>query len=102
LKLQLGQRLGKSIGELIMSGNKPNIKTPLQDLISNEVVVNFNVLHTTMEHRIRREVLGTHVVTPQACAARRRYMQFSKKGLNPNELGYCIGHGLVLGLGARA
>jgi hypothetical protein len=80
LKLQLGQRFGESISELIMSGNKANIRAPLHELISNEVVVNFNVLHATMKRRIRGEVLGAHVVTPHKhalpgediCSSRRR------------------------------
>jgi hypothetical protein len=45
----LRKSFGEAISNLVMSRDEPNIKTLFHDLIPNEMIINFNMLHVSME-----------------------------------------------------
>jgi hypothetical protein len=48
----LRKSFGETISNLVMSRDEPNIKTSFHDLILNEMIINFNMLHASMEDEI--------------------------------------------------
>jgi hypothetical protein len=48
----LRKSFGEAISNLVMSRDEPNIKASFHDLIPNEMIINFNMLHASMEDGI--------------------------------------------------
>jgi hypothetical protein len=63
-ELMLRKIFGEAISNLVMSRDEPNIMTSFHDLIPNEMIINFNMLHASMEDRIGCRIFGTHIVAP--------------------------------------
>jgi hypothetical protein len=60
----LGKSFGEFISDLVASKDEPNIKQSFYDLISNKMVINLNMLYSSMKNWIGCKVLSTHIVTP--------------------------------------
>jgi hypothetical protein len=52
LELGLPQRLGENIGQLISSGNVAGLDAPVLQAISDEVVLDVDVLTSLMKDRV--------------------------------------------------
>jgi hypothetical protein len=60
----LRKSFGEAISNLVMSRDEPNIKTSFHDLIPNEMIINFNMLHASIEDGIGCKLFGTHIIAP--------------------------------------
>jgi hypothetical protein len=67
----------------------------------NKVIINFDILHTTMKNWIDCKIGGTDVVTPQIGRPMLRNPKLMKKNLKPNYLSCSISNFLVFGLRTR-
>ena len=60
-----GKAFSEHISELIINSNVFHLKIPSKNLISNEMIINFNVLCSGMKHRIGSNGQGRIIVTPK-------------------------------------
>jgi hypothetical protein len=60
----LRKSFGEAINNLVMSRDEPNMKTSFHDLILNEMIINFNMLHASMEDGTGCKIFSTHIVAP--------------------------------------
>jgi hypothetical protein len=95
---ELCHRFGKRVSYLIARRNEPDVKCSLCHLLSDEMEVNFYVLRPRMEDRVRSEIGGSEVITPQHRWSRLWNSEFSKKVLNPHGLCSTIRECLIFGL----
>ena len=55
--------LGADVGEVVVRGNLPGLHVAAQNLLTNEIVAQLNVLHASMKHRITNKMHGARIVT---------------------------------------
>ena len=90
-------RLCQQISKLIITRYKPNIECFTGYHITHEVKVNFNVLSSSMENRVRRQVNGANVITPQDGRFRQNQAEFLEERLKPLKISCSVSKSLVLG-----
>ena len=100
-KTRRGQRLSKSIYNLVLAGDKFNMERTKSNFITDEVKINFDVLGLCVKNWIHREVSSTNVITPKCWWIRKINLKFLEKRLQPSQLNGSIGKGTVLGLNTR-
>ena len=54
-----------------------------ENLLTNKMLVNLNVLGTGMKHRISGNGQGTNIITPEKRRMRKKKTKTTKKHLNP-------------------
>jgi hypothetical protein len=67
--------LGEDIDELRSHRDVQNVKFPNSDLVTNEVVINIDMLRALMLNQVRRQVDGTDIVEIDKCDAVQRGVQ---------------------------
>ena len=64
-KYFLVKRFGEYIRQLLIGTNMPKIDVPFSNMISNEMMMNFNMLGSRMLHGIVSNLNSTLIVTKQ-------------------------------------
>ena len=62
---RMRKRFGKNISKLILGGDEPNLNVLFSNSITNEVIIDFNMLSASMKDRIDRQVGSTQIITPK-------------------------------------
>jgi hypothetical protein len=62
------------------------------------MIINFDIFHSLMKNRIRREISNTHIVTPYIWQPGLMNPKFTKQDLYPNQLGCGISNLLIFDL----
>lgn len=94
------KRFSKAVSYLINGWNILNFKLVGQDLITNKVDVNLNVLGASMSDRISSNCRGTEIVTPNDRSTRKNNEKFTKKSLNPSQITCSMSKSTVFGFRA--
>jgi hypothetical protein len=69
---------------LIFSGDELDSQTIASNSFPDKVIVNLNVLGTSMEDRINRQVGSTQIITPEARLFLETHTKFMEKCFNPD------------------
>ena len=72
------------------------MKKLLCNTFPHKMIVNFDVLGTSMKNWIRRKIRRTNIITPKNRWLLLRDSQLSQQRLYPNELNHGIGNRLIL------
>lgn len=99
LKVPARHGLSKWIGKLVRSMNMRNTQFTSSNLISNEMEVNGNALHTRMEHGVGANISGTYIVTIDDWSGWDWNFQLLKKIHDPIDFSGCGGNGPIFGFG---
>ena len=73
------KRFGEEVDWLVSGRNKAHSVTAKGNFLSYKVIIQFNMLRTSMKDRIRGHVCSTKIVTMKENRQLNRYTKFMKK-----------------------